>query len=134
VFVVEQRIFTGDDRDDRDDDPETLHAIGVAGEVTGGAVRLYPVGDSGLWQGDRLAVLPAHRHGALGASLVRFAVTTAGSLGGDRMVAMIQLPNVPFFESLGWHESGPIRAYHGIAHQPMEIALRAPAEVSRPAR
>ena len=132
VFVVEQRIFEGDDHDGRDADPATLHAIGVSGGITGGAVRLYPIGDAGLWKGDRLAVLPAHRHGALGASLVRFAVTTAGALGGDRMVAMIQLPNVAFFRSLGWHESDPPQQYHGIVHQPMEIALRLPpADVSR---
>lgn len=134
VFVVEQRIFDGDDRDGYDEDPGTLHAIGMADRITGGAVRLYPTGDAGLWKGDRLAVLPAYRHGALGASLVRFAVATAGALGGNRMVAMIQLPNVAFFRSLGWHESGALRLYHGITHQPMEIALRAPADVSRRAR
>ena len=134
VFVVEQRIFSGDDHDGYDDDPATVHAIGVADGLTGGAVRLYPVGDAGLWKGDRLAVLPSHRHGALGASLVRFAVATAGELGGNRMVAMIQLPNVAFFRSLGWRESGPVAPYHGIAHQPMDIPLRAPAVVSRRAR
>ena len=134
VFVVEQRIFAGDDHDGYDDDPATVHAIGVADGITGGAVRLYPTGEAGLWKGDRLAVLPSHRHGALGASLVRFAVATAGALGGERMVAMIQLPNVPFFQALGWRESGAIEPYHGIAHQPMEIPLRAPAVVSRRAR
>ena len=131
VFVVEQRIFTGDDRDRYDDDPATVHVIGVVDGVTGGAVRLYPVDGGPLWKGDRLAVLPAHRHGTLGASLVRFAVTTAGAFGGETMVAMIQLPNVSFFASLGWHESGPIKPFHGVAHQPMEIALRPQAGVSR---
>jgi len=135
VFVVEQRLFSPDDRDEFDDDPSTLHAIGVAGGLAGGAVRLYPLEDDGLqWKGDRLAVLPAHRHGALGAALVRFAVATAGSLGGQRMVAMIQLPNVPFFRLLGWRESAAVRAYHGVAHQPMEIALRPLAGVSPRAR
>jgi putative N-acetyltransferase (TIGR04045 family) len=125
VFVVEQRLFPDDDRDAWDDDPVTLHAIGVCDRVTGGAVRLYPLDDHGLWKGDRLAVLPAYRHGALGASLVRFAVATAGELGGSRMVAMIQLPNVAFFRSLGWSEAGPVEQYHGLAHQPMDIPLRA---------
>lgn len=134
VFVVEQRIFAGDDRDERDGDHATLHAIGVVSGVTGGAVRLYPCTEDGLWKGDRLAVLPAHRHGLLGASLVRFAVATAGALGGKRMVAMIQLTNVEFFRSLGWRESGPVELYHGIAHQPMETPLRAPLAVSRQAR
>jgi putative N-acetyltransferase (TIGR04045 family) len=131
VFVVEQRLFPVDDRDEWDEEAGTLHAVGVCDHVTGGAVRLYPVDDEGLWKGDRLAVLPAYRHGAMGASLVRFAVSTAGALGGSRMIAMIQLPNVAFFRSLGWSETGPIEQYHGVAHQPMDIPLRA---VSRPAR
>jgi putative N-acetyltransferase (TIGR04045 family) len=127
VFVSEQAIFAGDDRDDRDGEPDTLHAIGVAERGVGGAVRLYPIDDHGAWKGDRLAVLPAFRHGLLGARLVRFAVSTAGRLGGERMVAMIQLPNVRFFEALGWAESGAVEAYHGVAHQPMEITLSRPA-------
>jgi putative N-acetyltransferase (TIGR04045 family) len=122
VFVDEQALFADDDRDEHDDDPLTLHAVGTAGGVTGGAVRLYPLDDDGLWKGDRLAVLPHLRHGLLGAELVRFAVRTAGELGGDRMVAMIQLPNVRFFELLGWRASGAVVDYRGVAHQPMDIS------------
>lgn len=123
VFVDEQRLFAGDDRDTRDDDPATLHAIGLAGGEIGGTVRLYPLDGDGLWQGDRLAVLPALRRGLLGGELVRFAVRTAGRRGGRRMVAMIQLSNVAFFEALGWRRAGPRRRYHAVVHQPMEIAL-----------
>ena len=119
VFVDEQRLFGGDDRDERDDAAETLHVLGGVG----GAVRLYPLDADGLWKGDRLAVLPAFRHGLLGADLVRFAVRTAGELSGRRMVAMIQLPNVRFFEMLGWRGSGPVAHYHGVLHQPMQIVL-----------
>jgi putative N-acetyltransferase (TIGR04045 family) len=123
VFVAEQRLFEGDDRDAIDAEPRTLHAIGLAGGRIGGAVRLYPLAAPGLWKGDRLAVLPALRHGLLGGELVRFAVRTAGERGGNRMVAMIQLPNVAFFEALGWRRAGLPRPYHGVAHQPMAIAL-----------
>jgi putative N-acetyltransferase (TIGR04045 family) len=123
VFVEEQGIFAEDDRDDHDDDPATLHAVGAAGEQIAGAVRLYPLNGDGLWQGDRLAVLPHARHGLLGAELVRFAVATAGRLGGSRMVAMIQLSNVRFFELLGWSADGPVTPYHGVGHQPMTISL-----------
>src|SRR4051812_11395615 len=96
VFCAEQGMFGArddrDDRDDRDRDGATLHAVGAEDGVVGGTVRLYPLDDDGgrLWQGDRLAVLPAFRHGSLGGSLVRFAVRTAGARGGERMVAMIQ--------------------------------------------
>ena len=122
VFVDEQEMFAGDDRDERDARVTTLHAIGVLGGSVSGTVRLYPLG-GGEWKGDRLAVLPAARHGALGARLVRFAVATAGERGGDRMVAMIQVPNVPFFEGLGWRRDGSAAAFHGRPHQPMAIAL-----------
>jgi hypothetical protein len=68
-------------------------------------------------------VLPEDRVHRLGALLVRFAVATAGERGGTRMVAQIQLPNVRFFERLGWeHDGAPVTAY-GVRHQPMSIAL-----------
>jgi putative N-acetyltransferase (TIGR04045 family) len=122
VFVDEQEMFADDDRDGRDLLRSTLHAIGVADGRVAGAVRLYPLRGS-AWKGDRLAVLPEARHGSLGARLVRFAVATAGARGGARMVAMIQVPNVAFFESLGWHRDGDVLAFHGRPHQPMAIAL-----------
>jgi putative N-acetyltransferase (TIGR04045 family) len=122
VFVDELEMFAADDRDERDGMASTLHAIGIADRRVAGAVRLYPLRGSD-WKGDRLAVLPAARHGSLGAHLVRFAVATAGVRGGSRMVAMIQLPNIAFFESLGWRRDGAVVAFHGRPHQPMAIAL-----------
>ena len=122
VFVDEQEMFAGDDRDERDVRITTLHAIGIADGRIAGAVRLYPIG-GGDWKGDRLAVLPEARHGALGAQLVRFAVATAAKRGGARMVAMIQLPNVAFFEALGWRRDGATIAFHGRPHQPMAITF-----------
>jgi putative N-acetyltransferase (TIGR04045 family) len=133
VFCAEQGMFDGvDDHDARDDDPATLHAVGVEDGVVGGTVRLYPLSDDDdddggragrVWQGDRLAVLPGFRHGSLGGLLVRFAVRTAGARGGSRMVAMIQLPNVRFFLALGWSLDGEPVDFHGRPHQPMAIAL-----------
>jgi putative N-acetyltransferase (TIGR04045 family) len=123
VFVLDQALFAGTDRDDRDLMPGTLHAVGVDAGAVVGAVRLYPLDGGGLWQGDRLAVLPAARVRQLGALLVRFAVATAGERGGHTMVARIQLPNVRFFEHLGWHADGPAGPYHGVIHQPMAIPL-----------
>jgi putative N-acetyltransferase (TIGR04045 family) len=131
VFVDEQALFADDDRDGRDDDPQTMHAVGAVAGVIGGTVRFYRLDGAGLWKGDRLAVLPGLRHGLLGAALVRFAVLTAGGLGGTRMTAMIQLPNVRFFEGLGWRLQGAVAPYHGVAHQPMDIPL---TRVSRSVR
>jgi putative N-acetyltransferase (TIGR04045 family) len=123
VFVQAQRLFEHDDRDARDADPATLHAIGLAGDEVVGAVRLYPLDDDGLWRGDRLAVLPTDRALRLGAMLVRFAVRTAGDRGGRLMVAQVQVPNVRFFERLGWHRDGQPALMLGVEHQPMAIEL-----------
>jgi putative N-acetyltransferase (TIGR04045 family) len=124
VFVREQALFADDDRDRRDRDPATLHALGLVDGVASGAVRLYEIdARARLWKGDRLAVLPEHRANHLGAELVRFAVCTAGWLGGKRMVAHVQLPNVRFFEHLGWRVEGGPAPFHGAMHQLMSISL-----------
>jgi putative N-acetyltransferase (TIGR04045 family) len=131
VFVAEQGLFADDDRDHHDDEAATLHVVAVGDGGIGGVVRLYPLAQAGMWKGDRLAVLPPFRHGLLGAELVRYAVDTAGALGGERMIAMIQLPNVGFFSELGWRPAGEVEPYHGVAHRPMEIQL---APLSAPGR
>jgi putative N-acetyltransferase (TIGR04045 family) len=124
VFVDEQGLFPESDRDDRDRDPRTIHLLGLVNDRPCGAVRLYPLDDAGeVWQGDRLAVLNGERTHGLGSPLVRLAVATAGELGGVVMHAHIQLPNVRFFESLGWHRAGDEETYVGVTHMPMTIAL-----------
>jgi putative N-acetyltransferase (TIGR04045 family) len=123
VFVHEQRLFDGSDRDAHDDDAATIKVLGFRDEVAGGAVRLYPLDDAGHWQGDRLAVLPGTRGRGLGAPLVWFAVATAASGGGRLMTAHIQPHNVAFFERLGWWISGAQEIYVGVPHVPMAIDL-----------
>lgn len=126
VFVFEQRLFAVDDRDERDADPRTLHVLGLVDGEPCGAVRLYPLDPEGLkWKGDRLAVGPRRRAYHLGAELVRYAVSTAGLLGGERMIAHVQLPNVRFFEHLGWRTRGRPGPFHGVEHQLMSIRLHA---------
>lgn len=128
VFAVEQGLFRGPggDRDAHDDDPATIHVVGLADGVVCGTVRLYPLGPDGRWKGDRLAVLASHRHLGLGAPLVRFAVSSAGRLGGREMEAFIQPANVAFFRWLGWRRIGELVDYAGVPHQRMLIDLRAP--------
>lgn len=121
VFVLQQALFA-DDRDTRDGDAATLHVVGLVDGAVVGTVRLYPLG-GGLWKGDRLAVLPGARVHNLGAELVRFAVASAGARGGTRMVAQVQVPNVRFFERLGWSCDGAPGPYCGVMHQPMAIPL-----------
>ena len=124
VFVSEQALFADDDHDERDDRDTTLHALGLIDGEPCGAVRLYPL-ERGWrqWKGDRLAVLPELRTHHLGAELVRFAVATAGHLGGARMIAHVQLPNVRFFERLGWTAEGSPAPFHSVDHQLMSIPL-----------
>ena len=137
VFVAEQGLFRGTsgtsgrdgtdrdgtDRDGHDDDPATIHVVGLAGGQICGTVRLYPLGVDGRWKGDRLAVLASHRHLGLGAPLVRFAVSSAGRLGGREMEAFIQPANVAFFRWLGWRRTGELVDYAGVPHQRMVIDL-----------
>jgi putative N-acetyltransferase (TIGR04045 family) len=124
VFVAEQGFFDSSDRDERDDDAETIHVIGCCGRVAAGAVRLYPFRRPGEWKGDRLAVLHRFRRFGIGRPLVRFAVATASARGGDSMVARVQVQNVTFFEHLGWHRVGDAGEYLGRSHQAMAIPLR----------
>ena len=141
VFVLEQEVFAASDVDVHDASPDTIKVVAwatsppVASPLTGweagGAVRLYPLDDesgrSGVWQGDRLAVLGPFRAWNLGGPLVRFAVDTAASLGGVEMVAHVQSANVRFFERLGWRRRGEPELYVGLPHHLMAIDLTVPA-------
>lgn len=125
VFVEEQGFFETTDRDIWDEN--ALHAVAVdddRGVV--GAVRFYGLDEAGLWKGDRLAVLADARPLRVGAHLVRFAVATAGDLGGHLMLATVQVAVAPFFGRLGWTPVGASRAYRGAPHQRMMIELGAP--------
>ncbi|MFC3892824.1 MSMEG_0567/sll0787 family protein [Lentzea rhizosphaerae] len=111
VFVREQGLFTGHDRDDRDDDPRTvvLVARDGAGEVLGG-VRLGPATegpDLGWWLGGRLVVAPASR-GMIGAALIRAACAYAENAGVLRFEATVQTRNEPLFTRLGWTTVRPV--------------------------
>jgi putative N-acetyltransferase (TIGR04045 family) len=117
-------LFSVDDRDGHDADAATIHVLGLDEGVPAGDCAALPVRRR-LWKGDRLAVLPEHRHGSgLGAPLVRYAVSTAGALGGSLMVAQVQVGNVRFFQALGWMAVGDPADYLGLMHQKMSIALR----------
>lgn len=127
VFVKEQGFFETSDRDIWDEN--ALHAVAVdddRGVV--GAVRFYALDEAGLWKGDRLAVLADARPLRVGAHLVRFAVATAGDLGGHLMLATVQVGVASFFGRLGWTPVGAPRGYRGAPHQRMMIELGVPAE------
>lgn len=127
VFVREQAVFAESDRDIHDADEATIRLVGYYRDTAAGAVRLFELEHAtGLWQGDRLAVLPRFRTSGLGAPLVRCAVATAGALGGKQMVAHVQVANVAFFTRLGWTPVGGLEVYVGLPHQRMLIDLPSP--------
>src|SRR5262249_31836379 len=109
--------------------------VGAEGVVVGGTVRLYPLDEAGLWQGDRLAVLPVFRRTSLGGALVRFAVRTAGGRRGARVGAGSPPAPVPVFPpprralgsspAPGGSRQGAAAASRGREPQPMAIALSA---------
>lgn len=107
VFVAEQGLFGGSDRDDLDDAPERIVLVGRTpdGTVVGG-VRLTPGRpgqDLAWWTGSRLVVADGHRGAhAIGAALVGAACARAEQEGALRFDATVQVARVPFFRRLGW--------------------------------
>ncbi len=112
VFVHRQGLFTGHDRDERDDDPRTLVLVARnrEGTVLGG-VRLGPVDDGpdlGWWFGGRLVVDPGCPVRGVGGALVRAACAHAESAGVLRFEATVQARNEVLFRRLGWHSLRPL--------------------------
>lgn len=105
VFCEEQGIFAGDDRDETDERAQLLVAMAcVAGmpDQVVGTVRIHQE-EPGLWFGSRLAVHAAfRRHGKLGATLIRLAVTSANAVGCHTFLAHVQSQNVPLFRRMHW--------------------------------
>jgi putative N-acetyltransferase (TIGR04045 family) len=127
VFVLEQGIFVGSDRDRHDEDGSAIHLVAICEGIVAGSVRIFELDHRlGLWQGDRLAVLPPFRIRGLGSPLVRCAVAIAGAHGGQSMVAHVQPGNVTYITRLGWSPVGEPETYVGLPHQQMRISLPTP--------
>jgi len=134
VFVNEQGVLVLTDVDQWDTGPDVVHVLAARDGKCAGAVRLYPVDESGRWKGDRLAVLKTHRATVVGAQLVRFATATAAARGGSVMEASVQLANVKFFRRLGWTCDGVPRSFFGLLHQPMLFDLTTAPPLDWPSR
>jgi putative N-acetyltransferase (TIGR04045 family) len=105
VFCTEQGLFEGDDVDAIDGHAIPLVALsmlGVAADAVVGTVRIHEA-EVGVWWGSRLAVAPGYRKvGALGAALIRLAVSSAHARGCRRFLARVQAQNVLLFRRLHW--------------------------------
>ena len=105
VFCREQGIFRGSDRDAVDDTAIPIVALSMLGVVADdvvGTVRIHEP-EPGLWWGSRLAVHRDYRKiGALGATLIRLAVSSAHAMGAHTFLAHVQVQNALLFRRLHW--------------------------------
>ena len=127
VFCDEQNIFEADDRDEVDATAIHLVALStmavLADEVVG-TVRINET-EPGIWYGSRLAVDSRYRRvGALGAALIRLAVSSANAIGCTRFYGNIQAQNELMFRRLAWSRVSEIEL-HGQPHVLMQPDLSA---------
>ena len=119
IFVKEQELFAGSDRDEFDS--QAIHIIALLhGEVIG-TVRVYER-EENVWFGSRLAVLKPFR-GRAGRALIEKAKEVVKKKKARRFMAYVQLPNIPFFRRHRWKSVGDVIDYHGTPHQLMETQL-----------
>jgi putative N-acetyltransferase (TIGR04045 family) len=105
VFCEEQNLFSDDDRDDVDAYAIPIVALSmlcVAADAVVGTVRIHEEAP-GLWWGSRLAVeRDSRRVGAIGATLIRLAVSSAHAMGCRTFLAHVQAQNGPLFRQMHW--------------------------------
>ena len=125
VFCEEQGIFAQDDRDAVDDyaiNIVALSMLGVAADRVVGAVRIHEE-TPGVWWGSRLAVDAEFRRvGAIGATLIRLAVSSAHAMGGRTFLAHVQAPNGLLFKQLHWSTLAEVELF-GRPHLKMSADL-----------
>ena len=125
VFCDEQRLFAGDDRDAVDEYAlpiVALSMLGVAADSVVGAVRIHEEAP-GVWFGSRLAVDAEFRRiGAIGATLIRLAVSSAHAMGARTFLAHVQAQNGPLFHQMHWETLDEV-LLHGRPHLKMRADL-----------
>lgn len=125
VFCREQQIFENDDRDAIDDHATSIVALsmlGIAADRLVGTVRIHEE-QPGLWWGSRLAVHEDFRKiGALGATLIRLAVSSANAMGCHTFLANVQVQNALLFRRLHWDVVDEFEIY-GKPHLRMKADL-----------
>jgi putative N-acetyltransferase (TIGR04045 family) len=127
VFCLEQRVFAGDDRDAIDDTAIPLVALSMLGVVEDdvvGTVRIHrDDSEPEVWWGSRLAVAKDYRRlSAVGAGLIRLAVSSAHAFGCRRFLANVQSQNALLFQHMHWRSLGEFEL-HGRPHHRMEADL-----------
>ncbi len=125
VFCLEQGIFSESDRDEIDAVALPIVALsflGVASDEVVGTVRIHEA-QPGVWWGSRLAVAaPYRRVGAIGAGLIRLAVSSARARGCSRFLANVQSQNAPLFHKMHWRTLEEVEIL-GRPHRHMQADL-----------
>jgi putative N-acetyltransferase (TIGR04045 family) len=125
VFCTEQKLFDTDDRDAIDDHAIPIVALSMMGPAADslvGTVRIHQQ-ETGLWWGSRLAVHHDFRRiGALGATLIRLAVSSANAMGCHTFLANVQAQNALLFRRLHWDVVDEFEMY-GMPHLRMKADL-----------
>ena len=87
-----------------------------------GTVRIHE-DEPGLWRGSRLAVAREYRRiGAIGATLIRLAVSSAHAMGCRTFLAHVQAQNAPLFQQMHWETMAEVEL-HGRPHMRMRADL-----------
>ncbi len=120
IFVDEQGLFDGTDRDEYDDC--AIHLVAFHNDQIIGTVRIYEQEDN-IWWGGRLAITKRYR-GRAGKQLVHKAMKIVAAADARHFYAHVQRKNVTFFKNLGWQPEGPVFRLHGKPHQLMEARLK----------
>ena len=136
VFRDQQKVFEHDDRDAIDDVAIPLVAVsllGVAADDVVGTVRIHPDDtDADTWWGSRLAVENSYRRlGAVGAGLIRLAVSSAHARGCRRFFGNVQSQNALMFQRMHWRSLGEFE-WHRRPHHLMEADLDHDPPISTP--
>lgn len=125
VFCDEQGLFSGDDRDAIDEVAIPIVAVSLLGLLADdvvGTVRIHEDAP-GVWWGSRLAVAEDYRKvGALGAALIRLAVSSAHARGATTFFAHVQAQNALLFRRLHWNVVEE-KQLHGRPHVLMQADL-----------
>ena len=81
------------------------------------------VGDNGVAQIGRMAVLPSVRGAGLGQALVQALLQAARSRGCTRVVLQASTSAVAFYQRLGFENAGAVYEEAGVPHQNMGLLL-----------
>jgi predicted GNAT family N-acyltransferase len=118
VFVEEQCVPRELEFDERD--PLCVHVLAFDGETPVGTGRV-DLGYGGKI--GRVAVVATHRRSGVGTLLMQRLHAIAREQGRRSLWCNAQLTAVPFYERLGYVQSGSVFVEAGIDHVRMEHAL-----------